>query len=51
MRRGGTISFSFPPFDGWVRRIILDCTAIFFTELILPRVFRPTFAGLTNGLR
>jgi len=33
MRRGGTISFSFPPFEGWVRRIIV------FAELILRRVF------------
>ena len=39
MRRGGTISFSFPPFAGWVKRIILTCTAIFFAELILRRVF------------
>jgi membrane associated rhomboid family serine protease len=39
MKRGGTISFSFPPFAGWVRRIIITCTAIFFAELILRRVF------------
>jgi membrane associated rhomboid family serine protease len=39
MRRGETISFSFPPFAGWVRRIIIACTAIFLVELILRRVF------------
>ncbi|MGC2559190.1 MAG: rhomboid family intramembrane serine protease, partial [Terriglobales bacterium] len=40
MSRGGAISFSFPPFAGWVRRIILTCTAIFFAELILRQVFK-----------
>lgn len=39
MRRGGTISFSFPPFAGWVKRIIIACTAIFLLELVLDRVF------------
>jgi membrane associated rhomboid family serine protease len=39
MRRGGTISFSFPPFAGWVKRIILACTVIFVLELILQRAF------------
>jgi membrane associated rhomboid family serine protease len=34
MRRGGSISFSFPPFAGWVRRIIIACTAIYLFELI-----------------
>jgi len=39
VRRGGTISFSFPPFAGWVKRIILACTAIYLVELIAGRVF------------
>lgn len=43
MRRGGTISFSFPPFAGWVKRIILTCTGIFFLKLILENVFRVSF--------
>ena len=39
MRRGGTISFSFPPFAGWVKRIILACTGIFLLQLILENAF------------
>jgi len=37
MYRGRTISFSFPPFTGWVKRIIIACTAIFFLQLVLDR--------------
>lgn len=44
MPRGQTISFSFPPFTGWVKRIIIACTAIFLLELIARRVF-----GLSLG--
>ncbi|MFZ3264919.1 MAG: rhomboid family intramembrane serine protease, partial [Terriglobales bacterium] len=54
MRRGGTISFSFPPFAGWVKRIILACTAIFLLELIAGRVFGIDLQGWLNdwfGLR
>jgi membrane associated rhomboid family serine protease len=40
MYRGRTISFSFPPFSGWVKRIILTCTAIFLLEQILVRLFQ-----------
>ena len=43
MRRGGTISFSFPPFAGWVRRIIIACTAIFLLQLILENAFHVSF--------
>ena len=39
MNRGRTISFSFPPFAGWVKRVILACTGIFILELVLRRVF------------
>src|SRR5260370_17157533 len=39
MPRGQTISFSFPPFAGWVKRIIIACTAIFLLELVVRRVF------------
>src|SRR5260370_8484936 len=38
--RGQTISFSFPPFAGWVKRIILSCSGTFLAEQILYRVFR-----------
>jgi membrane associated rhomboid family serine protease len=30
--RGQTISFSFPPFTGWVKRIIIACTAIYIVQ-------------------
>ncbi len=43
MRRGGNISFSFPPFAGWVKRIILACTGIFLFKLILENAFRVSF--------
>jgi membrane associated rhomboid family serine protease len=43
MRRGGTISFSFPPFAGWVKRIIITCTAIYLFQLILEGVFHVSF--------
>jgi membrane associated rhomboid family serine protease len=43
MYRGRTISFTFPPFSGWVKRIILACTVIFLIELILRRVFSVNF--------
>ena len=36
MSRGQTISFSFPPFAGWVRRIIIACTGIYFFQLVIP---------------
>jgi membrane associated rhomboid family serine protease len=39
LSRGQTISFSFPPFAGWVKRIIIACTAIFLLELIVRRIF------------
>jgi membrane associated rhomboid family serine protease len=35
--RGQTISFSFPPFAGWVKRIILACTGIFLFQVIVVR--------------
>ena len=40
MSRGETISFSLPPFTGWVKRIIIACTAIFLLELVVRQVFR-----------
>jgi membrane associated rhomboid family serine protease len=43
MKRGGTISFSFPPFAGWVKRIILTCTGIFLLQIILQSVFHVSF--------
>jgi membrane associated rhomboid family serine protease len=42
MRRG-TISFSFPPFAGWVKRIIVTCTAIYLLQLILESAFHISF--------
>jgi membrane associated rhomboid family serine protease len=41
--RGQTISFSFPPFAGWVKRIILTCTGIFLVQKILAAVFNIPF--------
>jgi membrane associated rhomboid family serine protease len=41
--RGQTISFSFPPFAGWVKRIILTCTGIYLTQKILDRLFNIPF--------
>ena len=50
--RGQSISFSFPPFAGWVKRIILACTAIFLLQLIVARVFGISLClGATNGSR
>ena len=43
MRRGRTISFSFPPFAGWVKRIIIACTAIYLVKIILENAFRVSF--------
>jgi len=36
--RGQTISFSFPPFAGWVRRIILTCTGIYLFKVVMLRL-------------
>jgi len=38
--RGQTISFSFPPFAGWVKRIILACTGIYLVQAVM-RIFAP----------
>jgi membrane associated rhomboid family serine protease len=43
--RGQTISFSFPPFEGWVRRIILACTGIYLFQAVM-RVFAPSVVGV-----
>jgi membrane associated rhomboid family serine protease len=43
VKRGQTISFSFPPFAGWVRRIILTCTGIYLSQLVLDQVFHVAF--------
>jgi membrane associated rhomboid family serine protease len=45
MPRGQTISFSFPPFAGWVKRIILACTGIYLFQAIA-RIFAPNVVGL-----
>jgi membrane associated rhomboid family serine protease len=50
MYRGRTISFTFPPFSGWVKRIILACTGIFLIELILRRVFSVNLRSLDELL-
>jgi membrane associated rhomboid family serine protease len=34
MRRG-TIPFALPPFQGWVRRLVLACAAVFFVQILL----------------
>jgi membrane associated rhomboid family serine protease len=43
--RGQTISFSFPPFAGWVKRIILTCTGIYLFQVIMLR-FSPDVVGV-----
>ncbi len=45
MSRGQTISFSFPPFAGWVKRIILTCTGIYLFQVVVP-----WFSGNAVGL-
>lgn len=45
LSRGQTISFSFPPFEGWVKRIILACTAIYLFQVIALR-FAPDLVVL-----
>jgi len=35
--RGQTISFSFPPFAGWVKRIIIACTGIYLVQVVMLR--------------
>jgi membrane associated rhomboid family serine protease len=42
--RGQSISFSFPPFEGWVRRIILACTGIYLFQVIVPLFSRNAVA-------
>src|SRR5271170_6201898 len=37
MPRGQTISFTVPPFEGWVKRIILACTGIYLLQIIALR--------------
>src|SRR5258705_5577424 len=34
MRRG-TIPFALPPFQGWVRRLVLACAAVFLVQVLL----------------
>ena len=44
MSRGQTISFSFPPFAGWVRRIVLACTGIYLFQVVVPLFSRSAVA-------
>lgn len=50
MYRGKTISFTLPPFAGWVRRIIIACTAVYLLGLILQSVFRLDLQPVRNVL-
>jgi membrane associated rhomboid family serine protease len=45
--RGQTISFSFPPFAGWVRRIIIACAAIYLLQAAM-RIFAPGAVAAMN---
>ena len=47
MPRGQTISFSFPPFAGWVRRIIIACAAIYLLQAAM-RIFAPGAVAAMN---
>ncbi len=46
--RGQTISFSSPPFAGWVKRIILACTGIYLFQAVM-RVFAPDLVRLMGA--
>lgn len=50
MYRGKTISFTLPPFAGWVRRIIIACTGVYLLGLILQSVFRLDLQPVRNVL-
>jgi membrane associated rhomboid family serine protease len=45
LSRGQSISFSFPPFAGWVKRIILACTGMYLFQRVMD-VFSP---GVTRA--
>ncbi|HZQ22532.1 MAG TPA: rhomboid family intramembrane serine protease [Terriglobales bacterium] len=44
MRRDRTITFSLPPFEGWVRRIIVACAGVYLLQVILS-AFSPEATG------
>ena len=44
--RGQTISFIFPPFAGWVKRIILTCTGIYLFQVIMLRFSPEVVEGM-----
>src|ERR1700686_3726460 len=50
MPRGQTISFSFPPFAGWVKRIILTCTGIYLFQVIGNRFNHDLVLLMQEGL-
>jgi len=50
MRRGQTISFSFPPFAGWVRRIVLACTGIYLFQAAMLRFSPDVVAQMREWL-
>src|SRR5262249_25053120 len=52
MYRGRTLSLSFPPFEGWVRRIVLTCAGVFFLQVAFDVIARPVvdFMNVYLGL-
>jgi membrane associated rhomboid family serine protease len=48
--RGQTISFSFPPFAGWVKRIVLACTGIYLLQVIALRFDAPIVPQMREWL-
>ncbi len=50
MSRGQTISFSFPPFAGWVKRIILTCTGIYLFQKVMETFAPGVFLLMREGL-
>jgi membrane associated rhomboid family serine protease len=48
--RGQTISFSFPPFAGWVKRIVLTCTGIYLFQVIALRFDSRIVAAMQEWL-
>ena len=55
MRRG-TIPLALPPFQGWVRRLVVACAAVFLLQTILGHYGKAyedlfeAYAGLVPGL-
>jgi membrane associated rhomboid family serine protease len=43
MARGREMTLSFPPFTGWVKRLVITCAAVYFVQVVA-RAFAPQIA-------